>query len=98
MSDSEESYGVIGDTVYADCMHNPEDQVAVSLVGPDEQPAAVLVEACQYVAGEEDVVSLAQVLLMPADARRIAAALLNAADRIDGTVALVFYERPPEDE
>lgn len=98
MSESENPMGVIGETVFASCSLNAEDQVAVSLVGENNRPEGVLVETCQYIGDDQDetLVELAQVLLGPGDARRIAAALLNAADQIDGTVPLCFYERPAE--
>lgn len=37
------------------------------------------------------------VVLTPANARRAAAALLNAADEADGTVPLVFLPRQPDE-
>lgn len=93
---SDHKFQVIGETVYAACASGADDQAAVSLVGEGGRPEAALLEICLHVDDADEYVELSQVLLAPADARRIAAALLNAADRIDGTVALVFYERPPE--
>lgn len=97
MSESEERLDVIGATTYAGCLTGADDQVAISLLGVDERPKAVMVEICLHIDEGEEGAEISQVLLFPGDARRIAAALLNAADALDGTVALVFYERPPED-
>lgn len=94
MSDS--NFEVIGKTVYAACSSGADDQAAVSLVGHDARPESVLFEICLHIDEGAEGAEVAQVLLGPGDARRIAAALLNAADQIDGTVALVFYERPAE--
>lgn len=92
---SNNGFEAIGETVYATCLSGADDQAAVTLVGECGQPSAALFEICIGVDDGDDA-ELAQMLLGPKDARRIAAALLNAADQIDGTVALVFYERPPE--
>lgn len=94
---SEGKFEVIGKTVYAACTSGADDQVAASLVGHDGHPEAALIEVCLHIDDGVEGAELAQVLLAPGDARRIAAALLNAADQIDGTVALVFYERPAEE-
>jgi hypothetical protein len=40
----------------------------------------------------------ARIALSPAAARAMAAALLNAADEIEGVVPLVFYPRTPGEE
>lgn len=84
----------MNDPVIAGCMLNLDDQIAVVAAAENGVPTGVMVEACQELT--DGGMSGAQLLLGPADARRIAAALLNCADMVDGTVPLVFYERPPE--
>lgn len=89
---------VIGNTTYATCLTGADDQLAVSLLGKDDRPKAVMVEICLHIEDGEEGAELSQILLFPGDARRMAAALLNAADALDGTVPLCFYERPAGDE
>lgn len=93
-----EGLDVIGDTTYASCLTGSDDQVAVSLLGADGRPKAVMVEICLHIDEGEEGAEISQMLLYPGDARRIAAALLNAADQLDGTIPLCFYERPAGDE
>lgn len=94
---SNEPFEVMGATIYAGCVTGADDQLAVSLVGEQGVPYAAMVEICLHV-DDGDEAELSQVLLGPGDARRIAAALLNAADHVDGTVPLCFYERPAGEE
>lgn len=91
-----DDYEHMNDPVFAGCMLNLDDMVSVVAVSEGGVPAGVAIEACQEL--PEGGISGAQLLLAPADARRIAAALLNAADLVDGTVPLCFYERPAGDE
>ena len=92
------AFRLVGDIVTADCQLNPEDQLAIAIAEDTELGSlfGVYVEAVQIVdmVGETGV----QLILAPKDARRIAAAILNAADAVDGTVPLCFYERPAGDE
>lgn len=91
-----DDFEAMNEAVLAGCMLNLDDQIAVVAASERGVPTGVMVEACQELA--EGGMSGAQILLGPADARRIAAALLNCADIVDGTVPLCFYERPAGDE
>lgn len=88
-----------GEAVLAGCQMNAEYQVAVGMVTFDGSPFGVMVEACQHLdyVDQDGAVSIAQIVLSTADARRIGAAILNAADEADGTTPLCFYERPAGD-
>lgn len=95
-SNDPEDYKGFGPEFLASCVLNDEDLVGCVAVGLHGSPVGVCVEATQHLASGG--LSGAQILLSPSDARRFAAALLNAADRVDGTVPLAFYERPAGDE
>lgn len=94
--DPGDGYEAVGTTFLAACILNEADLVGTSVVALNGERVGVCVEAVQHL--PDEMLSGAQILLSATDARRLAAALLNAADDLDGTVPLAFYERPAGDE
>lgn len=80
--------GVNGVPITAPCALAPAtDKVTVQRIGPAAKPSSVVSVTVQVGQGH------AYVNLRPADARRIAAALLDGADECDG-MALLRYVVP----
>lgn len=90
--DEDDGFDLIGDYVAADCVLRPEtDGCSVAVLGKDGAPFGVYVALLQYDPRLVDEAQQEQrVVLSPADARRIAAALLDCADAVDGTDHLNF--------
>lgn len=81
---SDAQSGVMGENFAFGCSANPEDHAHVQRCGAGSHSRVGL--------AVHDQGNAASVYVSPAQARRIAAALLNAADEIDGVTPLSFTE------
>lgn len=89
----------VGDSVLVPCSVGEDDELGMQLLRhPDTGEMRILVEAIEYIPADDaledlrdavleltaEMMKSGKVLLLPAQARIFAAALLNAADQADG--------------
>lgn len=85
----EARYEPIGNSLVAHCMIVPQDAIGTVLIGRNDKPFAVSIEALGHVPWAPIPVRLI-FALEPRIARAFAASMLNSADAIDGKEPIVF--------